>query len=315
MYRAIPVGNKLCAARTRELQEERRRAHMRDVRPLIDTRPPKSLQFKRQTNGKKDELQRQRYEAIEEENRRILFRMHEEYQKPPRYLEKSFSLPQVRGPGDPTPQRRREVEHIAKENLLLLHRIQTMKPGITSNADLAVRQKQHKEYLRLKCEYPLVSFSSRQKPMSQFQRTADILLPDAASQLRAHPHAQVGGVASDQAAVAAQSSKSQKARDGMTNGGTDGSGQPAEEELGVQYIFSEEMKLGDVVVQVEMVSDGRVLAISTFDLAAEKSYELLLSEANHVALHDEVEGDYGKIAQRLRIVDGQLVLDPPKGAE
>jgi len=284
---------------------------MRDVKPLIDTRPPRSLQYRRQTNGKKDELQRQRYEAIEEENRRILFRMHEEYQKPPRYLEKSFSLPQVRGPGDPTPQRRKEVEHIAKENLLLLHRIQTMKPDMASKADLAVRHRRHKEYMRLKCEYPLVSFSTRQKSMSQMQRTADMLLPDA--QARAY-NAQA---ASDHAAVAAQSSKGQKPRAGVIDGAgpeaNASTAQEIDEELGVQYIFSEEMPLGNLVVQVEMVSDGRVLAISTFDLASDKSYELLLSEANHVALHDEVDGDYRKIAERLRLVDGQLVLDPPKG--
>jgi len=294
------------------MKEERRRQGLRDVKPQIDTRPPKSLQYKRQGNGKRDELERQRYEAIEEENRRILFRMHEEFQKPPRYMEKSFSLPQVRGPGDPTPQRRREVEHIAKENLLLLHRIQTMKPEITSNADLALRNKNHKGYVRLKSEYPLVSFSTRPKSLPHLGKSVDQFPARAQSS----PSAGAGKVnKGDSSASASQPNSSDN--QGMEANSRaavpeefDEDQEAAQEDAGLHYIFSEEMKLGDLTVQVEMVSDGRVLAISAFDLDSEKSYELLLSEANHVAMHEEASGSYGKIAQRLRIQDGQLVLDP-----
>merc|ERR1719261_820692 len=81
----------------------------------------------------------------------------------------------------------------------------------------------------------------------------------------------------------------------------------AEEDL--RYVLKEGKKIGSTYYLVEMVTDGRTLAISAYDGDAQRTLELLVSEKNHRRLFREAGGDYNLIAERLRVQNDQLVLD------
>jgi hypothetical protein len=73
--------------------------------------------------------------------------------------------------------------------------------------------------------------------------------------------------------------------------------------------LKEGKKIGTTYYLVEMVTDGRTLAISAYDGDAQRTLELLVSEKNHRRLFREAGGDYNLVAERLRVEGNQLVLD------
>lgn len=77
---------------------------------------------------------------------------------------------------------------------------------------------------------------------------------------------------------------------------------------GLRYVLKEERFIGGSSYFVEMATDGQTLAVSAFDRDMQDTLELLVNEANHQQLLYESGGDYGHIAQRLRVKDGRLVI-------
>ncbi|CAE8700564.1 unnamed protein product [Polarella glacialis] len=77
-----------------------------------------------------------------------------------------------------------------------------------------------------------------------------------------------------------------------------------------KYVLKEGMKLSETYYLVDMSTDGRNLFVSAYDSNTRTNLELSIKEKTHRQLYRETNGDYQKIAQRLRVSDqGRLLLD------
>merc|ERR1712224_772284 len=76
MYRAIPVGNKLCAQRNRQREQELHRARLRSMRAQVDTSEPTVAHLDHLRNNlKREQLLEERYFEIDRENKILLQKM------------------------------------------------------------------------------------------------------------------------------------------------------------------------------------------------------------------------------------------------
>jgi len=275
--------SKLCNARVHKRHEDMRLQRLRDMKPQIDAKPPKVCGMPHlKHNFKRDEVLGCRYDEIERDNRHLLNKMTQMVKEKglctPNHSRSAPNLSTAhdnRFPGGPS--RRNEIARIEHENSLMLHRLQNARAEYRTKEWEAAHDESKKIMKRL-CNYPIVLGLKRRS------RPAASLIPLAAER---DPHMQAG---LDPGAVAP------------------GYGSPTAQ--GLRYVFKEHLMIGGVTYFVEMATDGQTLAISAYDQDIQDTLETLINEDHHRQLFHESNGDYGRIASRLRIIDGGLAIIP-----
>lgn len=291
MHRAIPVGNKLCTARTNERTQELHRQRLKAMRPQVDTSEPKVMHFDHvQNNLKREQLLEERYFEIDRENKILLQKMSDIMRHTTYTNERSKS-----GPASLNRDlRKTELMRITEENQAILKRIQKAQP-IYNHVEWEDSYRQSTNYLKNKCEFPPLP-SVRGKTSSRGMSLAPLLgtkPSTAGDDMRATASSARSGFGSERYEM-----DSDKPR----------SAPGAIEEMR-RYVLKEGKKIGSCHYLVEMVTDGRVLAISAYDGDAQRTIELLVNEKNHRRLYRDAGGDYNLIADRLRVEGNELVLD------
>lgn len=267
--------NKLIAARIREQEDAKLKKCLREMKPQIDAKPPKSVGMPHtKNNWKREEALKQKYEAIDNDNKKMLGAMvkmagHRDYS-----LASSFSLPSLRwAPGGVAIQEERRIE---RENAKSQRTLDSMQPYYNVRSWEEDFRKKN-EVLQRICEYPplLLRKRSSAAPSSLSPLPAALTAYEAAM-----------GIGPDVTAA------------------------PAEQ---LRYVFRDHMFIGQSWCLVEIATDGKVLAVSACDAESLLPRELLISEENHRRLLTEVN-DYAEVAGRLRFEGEDLVLDgPPTG--
>lgn len=77
----------------------------------------------------------------------------------------------------------------------------------------------------------------------------------------------------------------------------------------LQNVLKEGRMIGSVYYLLEMTTDGVTLNVSAYDGEAQTTHELVVKERVHRKIYRLAGGDYSLVADRLRIIDGKLVLD------
>mmetsp|Transcript_8658 Transcript_8658/g.19800 ORF Transcript_8658/g.19800 Transcript_8658/m.19800 type:complete len:374 (+) Transcript_8658:107-1228(+) len=175
MHRALHVGNKVTAARVQKRYEDQRQQRLREMRGMVDNRPPPTMGMRHlKVNMKKAEITAQRYDTIERDNRHLLNHMENIGGQRDYRAARSRSLPLLRDPPG-GPHRQRVADQINQENALILRRLQHIQPEYRTR-DWEDQYTRTAEYVRIKCEYPppmLPALSRRKGP----SRTSLIRLP------------------------------------------------------------------------------------------------------------------------------------------
>lgn len=291
MYRAIPVGNKLCAERNRQRNQELHRQRLKAMRPQVDTSEPGVVHLDHLRNNlKREQLLEERYFEIDRENKILLQKMSDVMRKTTYTNERGKSGP----PSLNRDLRKTELMRITQENQAILKRIQKAQP-IYNHVEWEDDYRRSGTYLRNKCEYP---------PISGRGKTSS----------RGNSLAPLSGTKPSSASAEDMRASASSARSGPFSGRSgDADGKPRsapgapDEDL--RYVLKEGKKIGTTYYLIEMVTDGRTLAVSAYDGDAQRTLELLVSEKNHRRLFREAGGDYNLIAERLRVEGDQLVLE------
>jgi len=291
MYRAIPVGNKICAKRWEQQKHEMHREKIRTMKPSIDTKEPTVCQFDHiRNNLKREQMLEERYSEIDRENRILLQKMSDIMRQP------TFSMmKEARGPNSLNKDyRKKELIRITQENQAILKRIQQAQP-IYSHIQWEESHRRNQGYLRNSCEYPLVlkaSGAGQQGPAGKFQPAVG---QDSSLQ------------AQEQLEQYMEEDRKRLQDESKVGGGAM---QPIEGEAELRYVLKEGKKIGESYYLVEMATDGRSLTISAYDGDTQQTLELLVNEKNHRKLYREASGDYSLIAGRLTVEGDRLLLQP-----
>lgn len=273
MHRAKgPVCNKLIAARLREQEDAKLKKSLREMKPLIDAKTPKSVGMAHcKNNWKREEALKQKYEAIDNDNKKMLGAMVKMVNQRDYSLERSFSLPSLRWASNGIAIQ--EERRIERENAKSQRTIENITPYYSVRTwEEDFRRKN--EVLQRICEYP---------PALLRKRTS--AAPSSLSPLPA-------ALTSYEVAMGLR---------------PDVTAAPAEQ---LRYVFRDHMFVGQSWCLVEIATDGKVLAVSACDAESLLPRELLISEENHRRLLTEVN-DYAEVACRLRFDGDNLVLDGP----
>jgi len=297
MDRGLAYSSKICAQREHERRAEMHKHRLRSVKPSVDTSEPRTFQLAHiHGNLKKEQMLEERYTEIDRENRILL-------QKMSNIMKQPLS---ARGPGPTAPReprrlsagprslhsdaRKKELLRITRENQTILKRIQQAQP-VYNHVEWEGMNRRNIAYLRNSAEYPLVLRSAR-------GRTAEMMRLDTVDR---------GGTMS--ARSAPQESPAVQAADQAENPN--------------KLVLSKKMVLevdgagassGLSTFVVEMMTDGRLLQISAHDEDSQVSLDLAVSEKSHRRLFREADGEYFRIAQKLRVLGGRLALDEPADA-
>merc|ERR1719356_853606 len=125
MFRAIPVGNKLCAERTRQKNLELHRQRIKAMKPQVDTSEPNVVHLDHlRTNLKREQLLEERYFEIDRENKILLQKMSDIMKHTTYGGERARSGP----PSLNRDLRKMELMRITQENQAILKRIQKAQP-------------------------------------------------------------------------------------------------------------------------------------------------------------------------------------------
>lgn len=135
--RALWASNRLCEAVTLHRTQQKHRQNVRNVKPMIDNRDPRRP---RTSNSKGARLEAERNAQIMHENTILLNKLS-------RILTREADPPraQLAARGLNEPQRKIEREKVDRENLMLLRRLQYVKPSIDVEAQL----QQHQQHAHL----------------------------------------------------------------------------------------------------------------------------------------------------------------------
>lgn len=291
MYRAIPIGNKICAKRGEQRRHDQHREKIRTMKPSIDTSEPRVCQFDHiRNNLKREQMLEERYSEIDRENRILLQKMSDIMRQP------SFSMvKEAKGPHSLNKDfRKKELIRITQENQAILKRIQSAQP-IYSHIQWEEGHRRNQGYLRNSCEYPLVLRDKGGGPGS------------SAGKLR--PVGAGDGYAQAQEQLEQFMEEDRKRLQDESKVGS-GAMQPVEGEAELRYVLKEGKKIGESYYLVEMATDGRTLTISAYDGDTQQTLELLVNEKNHRKLYREASGDYSLIAGRLTVEGDRLLLQP-----
>lgn len=269
------VANKACAERVRQRERELMKQRMKNMKPTIDTRPPESMQLDHVRNNlKREQMLEERYHAIDRDNRILLQKMSDimknrSFKSEPR---PSGGVSLVRD------ARKQELTRITQENGLLLRRLQQAQP--------VYNHVEWEESYRRSCMYHKGEFTpavTRQKPPRSSSLTP------------------LGRASKGFGATGGSS---------VTNLGL-APGEVNQLEIGedLRYVLKEGRTLDGDFYFVEMATDGRSLAVTAYRGDNQLALELLVNEKNHRRLYREFNGDYAKIAERLRVVGDQLTIE------
>lgn len=130
MYRAKPVGSRVCYDKVQQRQYEMHRKKLSTIKPSVDNKSPPRFKHM-ELNLKRAQVEEERYASIERDNRRLLQRMTDIMTTQP--------MPQAGGPvpeagSPPGPKslnkeyRKKQLMKITEENSQILRRIQTRRP-------------------------------------------------------------------------------------------------------------------------------------------------------------------------------------------
>mmetsp|Transcript_43226 Transcript_43226/g.92468 ORF Transcript_43226/g.92468 Transcript_43226/m.92468 type:complete len:291 (-) Transcript_43226:252-1124(-) len=275
MYRALPVANKACAERERSRQDKAHRDRIQNMRPSVDTTVPHTAQMEHlRVNMKREQMLEDRYRTIDNENRILLNKMSD-------IMKHSTHAPRPRsGPVSLNRDgRKMELMRITSENQNLLSRIQRAQPVYNH---VAWEDDNRRNYAHLKniVEYPLVLRKTGARSSSMTPVAASTAPPGKAwpAGQSTSPDPQAG-----------------KSIDDM------------------RYVFKEGRKMGPHYYMIEMATDGRTLAVTAYEGDQQTTLELVINERTHRKLYRELNGDYSRVAEKLKIVGDQLTLDPKDG--
>lgn len=242
------------------------------MRPQVDTTVPSTAQFDHVRNNLKGEqLLEERYREIDRENRILLQKMSDVMKQ------QSYSTPRARS-GPPSlnrDARKTELTRITQENFAILKRIQQAQP-VYNHIAWEDEYRKSFGYLKNTAEYPVVL----KRKASNASNTG---YPMSVQSRQDPSKSEAGGLV----------------RDASDPG--------AGEEL--RYVFKEGKRIGEGYYLVEMATDGWTLAISAYEGESQQNLELVVNERNHRKLYRECKGDYGLLADRLVVEDGQLFVD------
>lgn len=287
MHRAIPVGNKLCAERNRQRQQELHRQRLKAMKPQVDTSEPGVVHLAHlQNNLKREQLLEERYFEIDRENKILLQKMSDIMKHNSYTNERAKSGP----PSLNRDLRKMELNRITQENQAILKRIQKAQP-IYNHVEWEDSYRKNEAYLKNVCEYPPTP-STRGSMRST-------------GGLATRPMSKPGAMEGEDFRTSSARSSSGRGGPGAT------SGTPQNSRAGEdpRYVLKEGKKIGATYYLIEMVTDGRDLAISAYDGDKQRTLELVVNEKNHRRLFREAEGDYNLIAERLRVEGDQLILN------
>jgi E3 ubiquitin-protein ligase TRIP12 len=295
MYRSIPVGNKLCAERNRQRNQELHMKRLNAMKPQVDTSEPGVVHLDHLRNNlKREQLLEERYFEIDRENKILLQKMSDIMRTSSYTNERSKSGP----PSLNRDLRKMELMRITQENQKILSRIQKAQP-IYNHVEWEDSYRRSATYLKNKCEYPPMGrdggkMSSRGLIGASLVGTKP---STAGDDMRATASsARSGGFGSARSDIDA--GKPRSAPGGMDD-------MPS----GRRHVLKSGKNIGSRHYLVEMVTDGRALAISAYDGDTQRTLELVVSETNHRRLYRDANGDYDLIAQRLRVEGNDLTID------
>jgi E3 ubiquitin-protein ligase TRIP12 len=255
------------------------------MRPQVDTSEPNVVHLDHLKNNlKREQLLEERYFEIDRENKILLQKMSD--------IMRHTSYASERGKSGPPSLnrdlRKMELMRITQENQNILRRIQKAQP-IYNHVEWEDAYRRSATYLKNKCEFPPMA-SSRGRSSS---RGASGFMPLIGTK--------PSSPGMDDMRATASSARSEPVEAKQR------SGPGVEEDL--RYVLKEGKKIGATYYLVEMVTDGRTLAVSAYDGDAQRTLEMLISEKNHRKLFREAGGDYNLVAARLRVQDENLTID------
>jgi len=286
MYKAPPVGNRLCAKREQERRQEVHDRKLKEVKCTVDFSEPRSLNFDHlRLNLKREQMLEERYEEIDRHNRILLQKMAGIMRKPAQVEDR----PKSRGTLN-KPLRIKELHRITKENQGILERIQRVAPTY-NHVEWDESARRQEKYLQHACEYPLILRGGTPRdgtPRGERGPSPRGRTPRSSEGQRKRP------VAKEEAPEQPESAPF------------------AEEPLSV---FKGGLVLLDQPWLVEMRKEGLQLLIAAYrsadDEHEEVTLELVVDEKEHRRVFRECGGDYEQIAARLDIRNNELVLRAP----
>ncbi|CAL1173844.1 unnamed protein product [Cladocopium goreaui] len=225
-------------------------------------------------NLKKEQMMEDRYTEIDRDNRILLKKMTE-------IMKQQTTFPPAERKSGPTSlnrdARKKELMRITRENQSILKRIQQAQP-VYNHVEWEDQHRRNVTYLRNKCEFPVVLRTPRRGGASS--ELINMGEEDGAMTSRSAP------------------STSRAPPKDLADGANQ------------KYVLKEGMKLSDTYYLVDMSTDGRNLFISAYDNTSSTTLELIIKEKLHRQLYRETNGDYRRIADRLKVAeDGKLLLD------
>jgi len=304
MYRAIPVGNKLCAERNRQRNQEMHRQRLKAMRPQVDTSEPGVVHLDHLRNNlKREQLLEERYFEIDRENKILLQKMSD-IMRQTTYKNEGEKTAGAGGKSLNRDLRKMELMRITQENQNILKRIQKAQP-IYNHVEWEDSYRKSTSYLRNTCEYPPIP-SARGKSCPGSSRGPSSLMP-----LVGTKPSSSGGVDDLRATASSNRSGFGSARSDVDAGKPQSAPGGLDEQR--RYVLKEGKKIGASHYLIEMVTDGRTLQISAYDGDQQRTLELHVSEKNHRTLYRDARGDYGLIAGLLRVEGNELIIDRPTG--
>jgi hypothetical protein len=290
MYRAIPVGNKACANRVRDRHYEMHKQRVKTMRPQVDNAEPHVKQLSHlQNNLKREQLEEEKYQKIDRENKILLQKMSDIMQQQTYSNLRAQSGP----PSLNRDARKSELMRITQENQNILKRIQKAQP-VYNHVEWHDQHRKNQVFMKNACEYPPAMLKKKLDPLTNGKMSASS-----------------GNIGTQGIGAAGNTfSGSGGSADAAPHAATATGEQDAAE---LRYVLKEGRTLGKQYYLLEMATDGRMLAISAYDGDQQRTLELLVNERNHRRLYRDANGDYNIIASKLRVEGDQLVLDIPEG--
>jgi len=272
---------KLVYKRMWQRDHDAHRMRIKNMKSTLDTRTPETASLEHvKVNLKKEQMMEDRYTEIDRDNRILLRKMTEIMKQRNAPTDTPLS-PRYRAPAPVSlnkDARKKELLRITRENQNILKRIQQAQP-VYNHVEWEDDHRKNYVYMKNRCEFPQTLRTPRQGKYASSELVSLI---------------------EDDGSATARSLQSSRAA--HTQDLADGANQ--------KYVLKEGMKLSDMYYLVDMSTDGRNLYISAFDSNASVTLEVVVKEKTHRKLYREANGDYRKIAQRLKVSpQGRLLLD------
>lgn len=284
MHRQERKGNKICAKWEEQKRHDMHRERIRNMRPVTDSSEPFVLQMDHiRVNRKREQMLEERYREIDRDNRILLSKMsgimkNGSQATTPRTMESTLGPQSLN-----RDNRKKELLRITKENQHILRRIQQAQP-VYNHIEWEAQHRHQQNIVNNIGDYPrsLINKVVMDTPRSELvPLQAEAAEGSAGTALEYVPTTARSGVQDLKQSIEA----------------------PVEDQQ-VKRVFSEQCHITgtarDDSHKVEMTTDGRVLRILT---EGRYRLELVVKEKVHRRLYRDTNGDYGAVAQRLRVAE------------